>query len=261
MSALAISNSALTTLPAVNPHKHGHGHKKGMSADSLSTPSTSTSNSTTAQLPVGATQGLFASLLQSLQQVIGVQPVAATTATSATGAIGGTSAGTAASAVGGAASATTVTPTLAQDLQGFLHSLFQVLKQEASGTGAGIAIGGTLAAASSIGANGAPAVTGAGQYQESLASSLQALIQQVGSTGSASPDIANLDNSFSNLVSGLTGNTASAASTSAIGGSTSTNNQSSNATLQTFLNNLLQNLQANGSQAPKLRGTNVNANV
>ncbi len=258
MSSLAISNSASTTLPAVNPHRHGHGHTRGMPADSLSTPSTSAS--TTAQLPVGAAQGLFASLLQSLQQVIGVQPVAATTATGATGAAGGTSTGTASSVAGGTASATTVTPALAQDLQGFLHSLFQVLKQEASGTGAGSATPGTLAAASSIGVNGAAAVTGAGQYQESLASSLQALIQQVGSTGPATPAIANLGNSFNNLMIGLTGNTASPASTSAIVGTASTV-KTSNAALQTFLNDLLQNLQASGLQAPKLKGTTVNANV
>jgi hypothetical protein len=266
MSSLTISNSASTTLPAVSTHNHGHGHKKGILADSLS--STSSSNSTTAQLPVGAAQSLFASLLQSLEQIIGVQPSAATTATTATtatsatgvaGVAGGTSTSTAASPAGGAASATAVSPTLAQDLHGFLRSLFQVLKQEASATRAGTASAGTLAAASSTGVNGAPAVTGAAQYQGSLASSLQGLIQQVGSTtGSSSAAIANLDNSFSNLMSGLTGNTASTASTS-LGGATST--QSSNAALQTFLNNLLQNLQANGLQAPKLTGTNVNANA
>lgn len=249
MSSLAISNSASTTLPAVEFHKHGHGHKKGMSADSLSnTSSSGTSNSTTGQLPVGAAQGLFASLLQTLEQVIGVQPATAATATTAAG---GTSTGTAASAAGGTASAN---PAVAQNLNGFLHSLFQVLKQEESGTGS---VQGT-------GINGAPAVTGAstvGQYQGSLASSLQSLIQQVGSSGPASPAIANLDNSFSNLINGLNGGASSTASTAGAGAATATATATSNAALQGFLNNLLQNLQANGLHAPNLTGTNVNANV
>jgi hypothetical protein len=244
MSSLAISNSASTTLPVVNFHGHGHGHKKGMLADSLTSSSSSTSNGTSGQLPVGAAQGLFGNLLQTLEQIIGVQPAATTAPTAATGVGGVTGTGTAVSAVSGA-SATAANPALAQDLSGFLHSLFQVLKQESAGAGTG-------AAASSA---GAPAAAGAGQYQGSLASSLQALIQQVGSTGPASPAIANLDSSFNTLVNGLNGNAASASA------GTSISTQSSNTALQGFLNNLLQNLQANGLQAPKLAGTNVNANV
>jgi hypothetical protein len=252
MSALAISNSAAMTLPVASPHRHGH--MKGMLADAMSNTGSSsiTGNSATGQPPAGAAQGLFGSLMQTLEQIIGGQPASASTAPAATSVAGGTSTGTAVSAAGGVSPATAASPALAQNLGGFLHSLFQVLKQEGSGAAAG-----TAAAASSTGVNGAPAVTAAGQYQGSLASSVQALIQQVGSTGSASPAIANLDNSFSNLISGLNGNTASTAS--GAGGASAT--QSSNAALQGFLNNLLQNLQANGLQAPKLTGTNVNASV
>ncbi|HWE06121.1 MAG TPA: hypothetical protein VG274_05395, partial [Rhizomicrobium sp.] len=108
---------------------------------------------------------------------------------------------------------------------------------------------GTAAAAPSSG--NASASTGAGQYQGSLASSLQTLIQQVGSTGATTPAVSNLESSFNTLMQGLGGSTASTAS--AAGGTGSA--QSSTASLQSFLNNLLQNLQTNGLQ---LSGSSVN---
>ena len=248
MSSLAISSSASTTLPPVDFHGHGHGHgHKGLQLDALSP----TSGSSAAQIPVGASQGLFANLLQSLQQAIGVQSTAAVSATGATATSAASSTTATSPAAGAASASTTAVPTVAQDLHGFLHSLFQVLKQD------GLGGGGTTAAAASTGTNGAPAVTGAGNYQGSLVSSLQTLIQQVGSNGSTSPAIANLNSSFNNLLQGLGVN--GSAATAAAGGTTSA--QTSNASLQNFLNNLLQNLQANGLQGPKLTGSNVNANV
>jgi hypothetical protein len=268
MASIAISSSA-STLPPVNFHGgHGHGHKKDVQPDALSTTNSSTTGS---QVPVGAAQGLFANLLQTLQQAIGlpttpaITATAATTGTSATGT--GTAASTAASTTAGTASAATAAaPTVAQDLHGFLHSLFQVLKQDGLGSGTGTAAAsastGTFGAPAGTGAaavTGAPAVAGAGNYQGSLASSLQTLIQQVGSNGSTSPAIANLNTSFYSLLQGLGVNGASTTSTAAAGGTTPA--QSSSASLQNFLNNLLQNLQANGLQSPKLTGSNVNANV
>jgi hypothetical protein len=56
-----------------------------------------------------------------------------------------------------------------------------------------------------------------------------------------------------------TGTTVAIGTTGAMGGAPST--QSSNASLQNFLNSLLQNLQANGLQSPKLTGSSVNTSV
>jgi hypothetical protein len=72
MSSLAIPSSATPALPALNipPHSHGHGHKKGSEMDSL----TDSSSSTAAQIPVSSAQNLFGSLLNTLEQVIGIQP-------------------------------------------------------------------------------------------------------------------------------------------------------------------------------------------
>jgi hypothetical protein len=72
MSSLAIPSSATPALPALNipPHGHGHGHKRGSEVDS----STDSGSSTAAQIPVGSAQNLFGSLLNTLEQVIGIQP-------------------------------------------------------------------------------------------------------------------------------------------------------------------------------------------
>src|SRR5271165_555934 len=241
MSSLAISNSASTTLPAINFHGHGHGHK-GLQQDALSP----TGGNTASQIPVGTLQGLFSNLLKTLEQVVGVQSTSATAAVSAASASAATGNGTAATAAAATASATpAANPTVAHDLNGFLHSLFQVLKQDGLGGSTGA---GTPAAAQS---------TAAGQYQGSLASSLQTLIQQVGSNGTTTPNIANLNSSFNSLVQDLGLNGASTSAASAAGPTA----PPSSASLQNFLNNLLQNLQANGLQGPKLTGSNVNANV
>jgi hypothetical protein len=244
MSSLAISNSASTTLPVVNFHSHGHGHHKGLVTDAASA-----SGSSSGQIPVGGVQNLFSNLLQTLEKIIGVQPSSATSAAAGTGAVPatGTASGTTASSASGSTTPA-ATAAVTQDLNGFLHSLFQVLKQDGLGGTANTAT--TAASTVPAPASGSLAAsTGAGQYQGSLVSSLQTLIQQVGSTGSTNPAIANLDASFNNLVQGASGSNAS------------TTPSSSNAALQSFLNNLLQNLQDNGLQAPKLTGSSVNANV
>jgi hypothetical protein len=69
MSALSIPSTAAAALPAVNFHPHGHGHKKGAETD----PFTDSSSTTAAQIPVGSAQNLFGNLLNTLEQVIGVQ--------------------------------------------------------------------------------------------------------------------------------------------------------------------------------------------
>jgi hypothetical protein len=73
MSSLPISPAAISTLPEVNIHPHGHAHKKG----SLLDPFTNSSSSTAAQIPVGSSQNLFATLFNSLHQIIAAQPATA----------------------------------------------------------------------------------------------------------------------------------------------------------------------------------------
>src|ERR1700691_6061448 len=246
MSSIAIANAASATLPTVNFRSHGRaqgGHKKSSELESES----ASSIGNVGQMPVGATQGLLGNMLQSLQQAVGAQATAATAATSTTAATGTSAAGT--TGTGTSAATTAASPSVAQDLNGFMHSLFQVLRQEGAA--------GAAAATPSTGTGTAAAAGGAGQYQGSLASSLQTLIQQVGSNGSTTPAIAKLESSFNTLVQGLSGNASSSASTPVAGGTAST--QSSTASLQNFLNNLLQNLQTNGLQTPNLSGSSVNA--
>ena len=101
MSSIANLTSAPSALPSFNIPPHGH--KKGSHVGS-----TDDSGSNTAgQVPVATAQNLFGSLLQSLEQVIGVQlgaaaPATATPATS-------TTTGTGTTASTGAATASTRT--------------------------------------------------------------------------------------------------------------------------------------------------------
>ena len=70
MSALSIPSPVAAALPAANFHPHGHGHKKGVDTDPL----TDSSSTTAAQIPVGSAQNLFGNILNTLEQVIGIQP-------------------------------------------------------------------------------------------------------------------------------------------------------------------------------------------
>jgi hypothetical protein len=98
-------------LPPINPHMHGH--KKGSQVQSAD--ETSGSSDSTAQVPVGLQQNLFGSLLNSLEQVIGVQaatPASGATGTSSAAVTNSTSAATTGSATGStdSSAAGTVTP-------------------------------------------------------------------------------------------------------------------------------------------------------
>jgi hypothetical protein len=244
MSSITIANAASNALPTVNFRPHGRGHgKKGSDMESQS----ESAVGSVGQMPVGASQPLLSSMMQSLQQVVGSQATGTSSATGITAATGTTAASTTAPA---AAAPIAASPTVAQDLSAFMHSLFQVLQPGGSAGGAG-----TTAAAPSTGS--ASAAGGAGKYQGSLASSLQTLIQQVGSGGATTPAISNLESSFNSLMQGVGGGT-STASTAAAGGTTS---GSSTASLQSVLGNMLQNLQTNGLQMPNLSGSRVNARV
>jgi hypothetical protein len=76
MSTIANLTPSSSALPLVNAHPHGH--KKTSQLD----PTADSGSSTAAQVPAATAQNLFGSLLQSLEQVIGVQ--FASTAPSAT---------------------------------------------------------------------------------------------------------------------------------------------------------------------------------
>jgi hypothetical protein len=138
-------------------------------------------------------------------------------------------AGTAgASAAGSTQSAGTATPGQGQELQAFQHSLVQALKQDgltSNGTG-------------------------------NLVSSLQNLIQQVGPNGKPTAATETLTSTFQNLVNGVNGSAGVAATSPA-----SSSSGSSNAGLQSFLNNLLQHVQASGASSLASAGSNVNAHV
>src|SRR5229473_5116392 len=104
MSLIPNLTSASSALPTLNIHTHGH--KKGSHVGS---PDDSTSSSS-AQAPAGSVQNLFGTLLQSVEQVIGLQlspakPAAAATTAAATTTAAAAGAGTTAST--GAATAST----------------------------------------------------------------------------------------------------------------------------------------------------------
>jgi hypothetical protein len=93
MSIITNLTSTSSALPPVNIHPHGH--KKGAQAASAG----DFGSDTAAQVPAGTAQNLFRTMLQSLEQVIGVQlgatastatPTAATTAASTTTGAGAT---------------------------------------------------------------------------------------------------------------------------------------------------------------------------
>jgi len=77
MSSIANLSSAPSALPPVNVHPHGH--RRGSHVESTE----DSSSDTAAQVPPGAAQNLFGSLLQSLEQVIGVQSTTATSTAAA----------------------------------------------------------------------------------------------------------------------------------------------------------------------------------
>jgi hypothetical protein len=234
MTSIATTVSATSVLPGVF-HAHGH-HKKGGAVDS-STDSTGTTSSQ----GQASTEGLFKSLLQTLEQITGI-PVTALTGTSAspnssTAAVAATTAATSTTATAAAADAT-------GKIQNFLHSLFQALKTDGLGGGASTTAAATAAAATSTASSAAGVGSGkVAQYAGSLVSSLQTLIQQVGSSG-ATGGAANLSASFSNLTAGTVDSTPAA-----------------NAALQNFLGRVLQDVQCGDGHAMSRLGALVNASV
>src|SRR6266851_1708089 len=101
MSLIPNLTSASSALPTLNIHTHGH--KKGSHVGS---PDDSTSSSA-AQAPAGSVQNLFGTLLQSVEQVIGLQLSPAKPAAAATTAAAAAAAGAGTAASTGAATAST----------------------------------------------------------------------------------------------------------------------------------------------------------
>jgi hypothetical protein len=222
VSSITSAVSGLLTSPSF----HGHGHRRGAHATSSSASSSSTTSSSNSigQLPVGASTALFSGLVQSFEQAIGSQATSAVTGAGATAATQAPSAGTTSGSASTTQTAgTAATPGQGQELQAFQHSLVQALKQDgltSNGTG-------------------------------NIVSSLQSLIQQLGPNGKPTAATETLTSTFQNLVNGVNGSAGVAATSPA-----SSSSGSSNSGLQSFLNNLLQNVQASTSA-----GSNVNTHV
>jgi hypothetical protein len=135
MSSIANLNSVPSAVPPGILHLHGHkkGSHVGLTDDS--------SSDSTAQMPVGAAQNLFSRMLQSLEQVIGVQLTAATPAataaiaapavTAATSAgastVAGITASTTAAATSTAAGLTAAVQSKGTLLRNYLNNLSQNL--------------------------------------------------------------------------------------------------------------------------------------
>jgi len=151
MSLITSLSSPQSALAAVNfrPHGHKHGsHVESSGSDS--------STDTAAQVPVGTAQNLFGSLLQSLQQVVGVQPSTTAAGNGAAAGVASTSLSTgqptsalapvasaataastpAASTKAATAASTPTASTVAQSastlLQNYLNNLSQVLQANGS---------------------------------------------------------------------------------------------------------------------------------
>ncbi len=120
------------------------------------------------------------------------------------------------------------TPGVGHAMHAFMHSLFQALQQangSSQGTGSSVA-----------GASTATPVPYGG-----LDTALQGLLQSVGSNSGSAAD-AQLNTAFQNLVTAMNGNGSAGGSSASSGTGSSANSNS--ATLQQFLQTLLQNLQS-----------------
>ncbi len=160
MTAVHLSSHANAVVPAALFHTH-RGGAHAVKPDAL----TEAGAGQAGLLPVGAGQTLLANLVQSLQQTVNASAVAGQAG--GTGAASGTSS---AGTVAGASGAATTSGT-AQDLQAFLHALFQALRAEGT-------TGTTSAAAGPTPGAGAPATA-------QLTASYQQLQQDLGGAGNS----------------------------------------------------------------------------
>jgi len=115
-TSIANLSSAPSALSAVTSHSHGH--RKGGRVDS----SSQSEGDAMTPVPAGTQQNLFSSMLQSLEQVIGVQP-ASSSAASAPAAAAGTPAATTAAAAPKAAASAAAPASSSAALQKYLHNI------------------------------------------------------------------------------------------------------------------------------------------
>jgi hypothetical protein len=198
-----------------------HGHGHRRGAHAPSSSTSSTSTTSSGTSGIGQLPVGASSALFSGLVQSFEQAIGSPSTAAVTGT--GSTAATQAPSAGAAA-----TPGQGQELQAFQHSLVQALKQD------GLSSNGT----------------------GNVVSSLQNLIQQLSPSGKPTAATETLTSTFQNLVNGQAG-AAAVASTS----SGSSSSASSNAGLQSFLNNLLQHVQASGAQSLTSAGSNVNAHV
>jgi hypothetical protein len=133
--------SAVTNLSSVSPaalpplNLHGHGHKHGSHVESTDASADSTSNDALGQAPAGSTQNLFGTLLQSLEQVIGLQSSTTTPATTASAATPATTASAPTSASAATASAAGGTSATQQQQSTLLQNYLNNLSHKAQADG------------------------------------------------------------------------------------------------------------------------------
>jgi hypothetical protein len=129
MSAIASLSSAPAALSTVK--SHAHGHKKGSAVESTDD---AISDSLTAPVPAATQQNLFSSLLQSLQQAVGVQASSATPATTASSATAGTTtpANTTAAAAPAPGSGAAIAQSATTALQKYIGNVSQSLQANGS---------------------------------------------------------------------------------------------------------------------------------
>jgi hypothetical protein len=120
-SVTNLSSVSPAALPPVNLHSHGHKHGSHVESADDST----SSDAASAEAPSGSTQSLFGTLMQSLEQVIGLQPSTTTPAATATTPAATASAATSASATAASAAAGTSSTQQQQNtlLQNYLNNL------------------------------------------------------------------------------------------------------------------------------------------
>jgi hypothetical protein len=136
MSSIPSLSFAASTLPTSNVHPHGH--RRGSHAESIGSSSSSSTSGSATPVPAAAQQNAFTSLLQSLEQAIGVQSGAATAVPAVSGSatpastVGG--AGAAANTTTAAAAAGTPTQSASALLQNYLNNRSHGLQANGSQT-------------------------------------------------------------------------------------------------------------------------------
>ncbi|HXC10158.1 MAG TPA: hypothetical protein VNV61_14600 [Steroidobacteraceae bacterium] len=126
----SVTNLSLPSSAALPPaNLSSHGHKHGSKVNSTDSSSTSDAS---AQSPTAATQSLFGTLLQSLEQVVGLQTSTTPATTASTTTAAATTASTAAATTASATGTSSTQQQQSMLLQNYLNNLSH--KGQAGGT-------------------------------------------------------------------------------------------------------------------------------